>query len=99
MASELEQLIKINERIAESLELQLGGKGTVPINDTSAHPNTKFRLIMTSGTTVFAELLDDESGIVAAATTSLETGIVLRPIEGRKFGNITLTSGAIVGVL
>jgi hypothetical protein len=99
MASELEQLIKINERIAESLELQLGGKGTVPITDTAAHANTKFRRIMTTETTVFAALLDDESGIVAAATTSLGAGVVLNCIEGRKFGNITLTSGGIIGVL
>jgi len=99
MGNETQQLIKINERIAESLDLQLGGKGTVVINDTGAHLATKFRRIMTTETTVFAVLLDEESGIVAAATTSIGAGVVLNPIEGRKFGNITLTSGVIIGVL
>lgn len=88
--------------MATDNEILIAGQGTYILNDTSEFTGN-FDAIVVLEETVFNSIKiasnEVKSNYIAAATTAVKAGAIIRPTSAQKFSSVKLTSGSVAIVL
>lgn len=88
--------------MANSQSVLSAAQGTFIVNNT-IEKTVDHDAIVALEDTVFSAIkiagVDVKSSYIAAPATAVKAGTIIRPLNGKKFSGVTLTSGSVILVL